>query len=206
MTTANIISPVNVEDRKALGIKPGDTVRVSQKIEEKGKTRIQVFEGLALATKHGSEAGATFTVRRVSGGIGIEKIFPLYSPAIDKIEIVRRAKVRRAKLYYIREKVARQIRRQMRNMKMVDLSTESEIEAKEALVKAEEEEVNAKAEVEKETPNDAEDPKESNDSDESASGETADSPDDGAKDADKSSEEVEGGKETASVEETKEEN
>lgn len=124
-----ITSPVQMEDRKALGIKPGDTVRVHQKIVDKGKTRIQVFEGLVLARKHGTEAGATFTVRKVSSGIGVEKIFPLYSPLIDKIEIVKRAKVRRAKLYYIREKVAREIKRQMRRMSLVSMSTESEIDA-----------------------------------------------------------------------------
>lgn len=122
------ISPVNIEKRKELGIRPGDTVRVWQKIEEKGKTRLQAFEGLVLSRKHGSEPGATFTVRRVASGVGIEKIFPLYSPMIDKIEIVRRSRVRRAKLYYIREKVAREIRRQMRHMKQVNLSTGSDIE------------------------------------------------------------------------------
>ena len=126
----NIISPVNIEDRQSINIGPGDTVRVWQKIEEKGKTRLQAFEGIVLAKKHGNESGATFTVRRVSGGVGVEKIFPLYSPAIDKIEVIRRAKVRRSKLYHIREKAARQIRRQMRNMKIVDLSTESDMEAK----------------------------------------------------------------------------
>lgn len=118
-----VISPVNTEDRRALDMRPGDTVRVWQKIEEKGKTRLQAFEGLVLARKHGTEAGATFTVRRVSGGIGVEKVFPLYSPMIDRIEVTRRAKVRRAKLYYIRKKVAREIKRQMRNMRMVTIST-----------------------------------------------------------------------------------
>ena len=122
------VSPVNMEDRKNLGITSGDTVRVHQKIQDKGKTRIQVFEGLVLARKHGDEPGATFTVRKVVDGIGVEKIFPLYSPLIDKIEIVRRSKVRRAKLYYIREKVAREIRRQMRRMRLMGTSTESETE------------------------------------------------------------------------------
>lgn len=122
-------SPVNMEDRKQLGIKPGDTVRVHQKIQDKGKTRIQVFEGLVLARKHGNEPGATFTVRRVSSNVGVEKIYPLYSPNIDKIEIIKRAKVRRAKLYFIREKVAREIKRQMRRMRMMDLASESEAEA-----------------------------------------------------------------------------
>ncbi len=122
------ISPVNMEDRKNLGVKSGDTVRVHQKIQDKGKTRIQIFEGLVLARKHGTEAGATFTVRKVVDGIGVEKIYPLYSPLIDKIEIVRRSKVRRSKLYYIREKVAREIRRQMRRMRLMGVSSESETE------------------------------------------------------------------------------
>ena len=117
-------TPVRTEERAQLGIKPGDTVRVHQKVIEKGKTRLQVFEGLVLAVKHGTEAGATFTVRATMSGIGVEKIFPLYSPVIDKIEIVRRSKVRRAKLYFIREKVAREVRRQLRNMRMVKLSTD----------------------------------------------------------------------------------
>jgi len=105
---------VRTEERTKLGIRPGDTVRVHQKVIEKGKTRLQVFEGLVLAVKHGTEAGATFTVRATLSGIGVEKIFPLYSPIIDKIEITKRSKVRRAKLYFIREKVAREVKRQMR--------------------------------------------------------------------------------------------
>lgn len=133
------ISPVNIEDRAKLGISPGDTVRVWIKVQEKGKTRLQPFEGLVLAHKHGNEPGATFTVRKVASGVGVEKIFLLYSPNIDKIEIIRRAKVRRAKLYYIREKAAREIRRQMRNMRLVQLATESDIAAKEALQQAQDE-------------------------------------------------------------------
>ncbi|MFM2415141.1 MAG: hypothetical protein RI911_834 [Candidatus Parcubacteria bacterium] len=123
-----VISPVNMTDRKELGIRAGDTVRVHQKIQDKGKTRLQVFEGVVLARKHGAEAGATFTVRKVASGVGVEKIFPLYSPNIDKIEIVKRAKVRRAKLYYIREKVAREIKRQMRRMSLVSIGTLSDSE------------------------------------------------------------------------------
>lgn len=116
-------TPVAQDERTKLGIRPGDTVRVHQKVVEKGKTRLQVFEGLVLAVKHGTEAGATFTVRATLSGVGVEKIFPLYSPIIEKIDIVRRSKVRRAKLYFIREKVAREVRRQLRNMRMVNLST-----------------------------------------------------------------------------------
>jgi len=135
-------SPVNVDERKKLDIRAGDTVRVHQKITEikHGKAankketttknvRIQVFEGLVLAKKHGSEAGATFTVRATLSGVGVEKIFPLYSPNIDRIEIVRRSKVRRAKLYYIRDKVAREMRRGLRKMVEMNVSTESEREA-----------------------------------------------------------------------------
>ena len=111
-----VTSPVQMADRKALGIKPGDTVKVHQKIVDKGKTRLQVFEGVVLARKHGDEPGATFTVRKVSSGVGVEKIFPLYTPLIEQIEIVKRAKVRRAKLYYIRDKAAKEIRRKMKRI------------------------------------------------------------------------------------------
>ena len=124
-------SPVNMKDRQQLGLRAGDTVRVHQKIQDKGKTRIQVFEGLVLSRKHGNEPGATFTVRKITSGVGVEKIYPLYSPNIDKIEITKRAKVRRAKLYYIREKVAREIKRQMRRLSLVSFGTESEAEAAE---------------------------------------------------------------------------
>jgi large subunit ribosomal protein L19 len=130
------ISSVNIKNRQEIGIRAGDTVRVSQKIQEKGKTRIQIFEGLVLARKHGNEPGATFTVRKVSKGVGVEKIFPLYSPMIDKIEVTRRSKVRRAKLYFIREKVAREIRKQMRNMRMVNIATKSDMEEKDEAAKA----------------------------------------------------------------------
>lgn len=89
-------------------IRPGATVKVHQKIKEKTpkgeiKERIQIFEGVVLARKHGSEAGATITVRKISEGIGVEKIFPLHSPMITKIDIVRMGKVRRSKLYFLRD-------------------------------------------------------------------------------------------------------
>ena len=121
------ISPVDIEARKNLDIRPGDTVRVWQKIEEKGKVRLQVFEGLVLARKHGREAGGTFTVRRVASGVGVEKIFPLYAPMIDRVEIVKRSRVRRAKLYYIREKVAREARRQLRRTRLMTVPVKKEI-------------------------------------------------------------------------------
>src|SRR3989344_5519680 len=106
-TNKNVISTVNIEERKSIDLRSGDTVKIWQKVKEKDKVRLQAFEGLVLARKHGSEAGATFTVRKVMDGVGVEKIFPLYSPMIGKIEILRRSKVRRAKLYYVREKAAK---------------------------------------------------------------------------------------------------
>lgn len=124
-----VVSPVNIEARKNLDLRSGDTVRVYQKIEDKGKTRLQAFEGLVLSRKHGTEPGATFTVRRSTGGYGVEKIFPLYSPMIDKIEILKRSKVRRGKLYYIREKALKQISKRMKMM-FVDISDEVEEEVK----------------------------------------------------------------------------
>jgi len=111
-----IISPVNIEARKNLDLRTGDTVKVYQKIEDKGKTRLQVFEGLVLSRKHGAEAGATFTVRRNSNGYGVEKIFPLYSPMIDKIEVVKRSHTRRSKLYYIRDKALKQANKRLKMM------------------------------------------------------------------------------------------
>ena len=107
--------PKALANRREMDVRTGETVRVHVKIEEKGKTRIQMFEGLVIATKHGREPGATFTVRKIAHGVGVERIFPLYSPMIDKIEIVRRTSVRRSKLYFIREKVTRDIRRKLRN-------------------------------------------------------------------------------------------
>lgn len=141
----NIISPVNIKERQILDIRSGDTVCVTQKIIEKDKktgkpkTRLQDFEGLCLAVKHGKEAGGTVTLRKVASGVGVERIFPIYSPMIEKIEVVKRSKVRRAKLYHIRKKAAKEIRRQMRNIEEVPEvadSVEDLVEPKEE-VKAE---------------------------------------------------------------------
>jgi len=117
--TKEVITPVDFKKRQNLRLRAGDTVRVSIKIQEKNKTRLQAFEGLVLARRHGNEPGATFTVRRMSSGVGVEKIFPLYSPMIDSIEVVRRAKVRQANLYHIRRKAAKEVRRQMKNQRIV---------------------------------------------------------------------------------------
>ncbi|MBP0979246.1 MAG: 50S ribosomal protein L19 [Oscillospiraceae bacterium] len=84
----------------------GDTVKVHVKIKEGERERIQVFEGTVIAKKHGG-ISQTFTVRRVSYGVGVERIFPIHSPKVDKVEIVRQGKVRRAKLYYLRDRVGK---------------------------------------------------------------------------------------------------
>lgn len=117
MESKIVTSPIDMAARAKLGLRSGDTVRVWQKIKEGEKSRLQAFEGLILSRKHGDEAGATFTVRKVIDGVGVERIFPLYSPMIDEIEIVRKSKVRRSKLYFVREKATKEIRRQMRNLR-----------------------------------------------------------------------------------------
>lgn len=90
-------------DRKIFEFRSGDTVRVNVKIKEGDKSRIQVFEGVVIAIKRNG-LSSTFTVRKVSVGYGVERIFPLYSPTIQTIEVVKRGRVRRAKLYYLRER------------------------------------------------------------------------------------------------------
>ncbi|MDP3954172.1 MAG: 50S ribosomal protein L19 [bacterium] len=95
-------------------IRPGFTVRVHQKVTEGEKTRVQIFEGIVIAKKHGNGANGTVTVRKIASGVGVERIFPLHSPNIQKFEIVKTSKVRRAKLYYLRDKAAKEIRRKMK--------------------------------------------------------------------------------------------
>lgn len=89
-----------------LPIEIGSTVKVHVKIKEGSRERIQIFEGTVIAKKHGG-ISETFTVRRVAYGVGVEKVFPLHSPNIEKVEVVRRGKVRRAKLYYLRDRVGK---------------------------------------------------------------------------------------------------
>ena len=117
-------SPVDIEERKKLNFKAGDTIIVWSKIPEeknavKGgaiKYRLQAFEGIVLARKHGTESGATFTVRKVASGVGVERIFPLYSPMVSKIEITKKARARRSKLYYVRTKAVKDVRKKMRSV------------------------------------------------------------------------------------------
>ncbi len=107
-------------------IRPGMTIKVHQKIKEGAKSRIQVFEGMVIARKHGSGPSATITVRKVSNGIGVERIFPLNLPAIEKFEVIKTSKVRRAKLYYLRTKSAREIRKKVKS-RSIETKTGQEI-------------------------------------------------------------------------------
>ncbi len=100
----NIIETLEKEQMRldVPDFKPGDTIRVHARIKEGEKERIQVFQGVVIRKRKGN-TGATFTVRKVSYGIGVERIFPMHSPSIDKVEIVSRGRVRRARLYYLRQ-------------------------------------------------------------------------------------------------------
>ena len=92
--------------KETANVQVGDTVRVHVKVKEGSRERIQVFEGTVIAKKHGG-IEETITVRRISYGVGVEKVFPVHSPSIDHIEVVRNGKVRRAKLYYLRSRVGK---------------------------------------------------------------------------------------------------
>jgi large subunit ribosomal protein L19 len=136
---ATAFSPIDVAARKKIAFSSGDTVRVWSKVKDKDKYRLQAFEGLVLARKHGTSPTATFTVRKVSNGVGVERIFPLYSPMVDKIEVTKKSKARRSKLYYIRDKAAKEIRRKMKAIvsgkAVVDeVEGEVEVETPEAAV------------------------------------------------------------------------
>ena len=138
MKTTIKLSPVDIEARKALDFSSGDVVRVWNKIKENdGKTRLQAFEGMILARKHGTEAGATFTVRKVASGVGVERIFPLFGVNIDKVEVVRRSRTRRSKLYYVRDKALRDVRRKLKKdtrvVKKDGVTTVEAVETEEAV-------------------------------------------------------------------------
>ena len=104
----DLIKELNKEalQKEIANVQVGDTVRVHVKVKEGSRERIQVFEGTVIAKKHGG-IEETITVRRISYGVGVEKVFPIHSPSIDHIEVVRNGKVRRAKLYYLRGRVGK---------------------------------------------------------------------------------------------------
>jgi large subunit ribosomal protein L19 len=111
------------KDRR--GFQPGDTVRVSVKVIEGEKERIQAFEGVVIR-RRGGGASASFTVRRISYGVGVERTFPLHSPRIDKIQVMKRAAVRRSKLYYLRDLAGKAARLKEKRMAQVPMSGEPE--------------------------------------------------------------------------------
>ncbi len=122
----NIESVVEVKPNPNIpDITFGDTVKVSTKVVEGDKERIQVFQGVIIRIKH-SGAGSSFTVRRVTYGVGVERTFPLYSPRLEKVEIVRRGKTRRAKLYYLRGLSAKTSRLKERRLSPQELQQEQE--------------------------------------------------------------------------------
>ena len=104
----DLIKELNKETlaKESANVQIGDTIRVHVKVKEGSRERIQVFEGTVIAKKHGG-IEETITVRRLSYGVGVEKVFPVHSPSIDHIEVVRNGKVRRAKLYYLRGRVGK---------------------------------------------------------------------------------------------------
>ncbi len=109
-------------------IKPGATVRVFERVKEGDKERVSRFEGLILARKHGSEAGATFTVRTTIAGVGVEKVFPIHSPVIEKVEIIQTPrKVSRSKLYYVRSLSRKRVREKTGILSQTDKKVEKEV-------------------------------------------------------------------------------
>lgn len=121
-------------------IRPGDTVRVSFLVTEGDKTRLQLFEGICLSTKHGQTLDGSFTLRKISAGIGVERTFPLHSPLLQKIEKIKSRKVRRAKLYFVRDLVGKKAKRarEEKDYKMwEEVTSEEELDKIEADKKAE---------------------------------------------------------------------
>lgn len=113
-------------------IHPGDTIKVHFKITEGSKTRVQVFEGICIARKHGNTLDGSFTLRKLSSGVGVERTFPIHSPLITKIEKVKSRKVRRAKLYFVRDLVGKKAKktRESKDFKMWEEATSEEELAK----------------------------------------------------------------------------
>jgi len=122
-------------------IRPGDTITVYQKIQEKGKERTQPFEGVVIAKKHGKGVSSTITVRKISSGVGVEKIFPLHSPTIERIEITKRAKVRRSKLYFLRGAKGKKARLKRKDFVKIIAEEKPKEEATEEPIKEEPKEV-----------------------------------------------------------------
>ena len=113
-------------------LQAGDIVKVYQKVKEQDKERIQIFEGVVLAKKHGKGVSGTITVRKISQGVGVERIFPLHSPLVEKIEVARKTKVRQAKLYYLRSLQGKKARLKAKEFNLEPVQEEKKEEAMEA--------------------------------------------------------------------------
>ncbi len=111
MNKLSLFKAAFAPEKKFEDLRVGWTVKIHQKLKEKEKAKNQTFEGMIIAKKHGSELGGTITVRKMSGGIGVEKILPLNLPSIEKIEVLKKPRVSRAKLYFLREKSSKEIRK-----------------------------------------------------------------------------------------------
>lgn len=129
----------------APALQTGDVVKVYRKIVEGGKERVQMFQGMVLATRGGQSSSQTITVRKVSNGVGVELVLPVHSPMIEKIELVKKAKTRRSKLYYIREKTAKSLK-----LKYKDIAEFAAVEEEAPAVEVKSEEVPAEAEIKEE--------------------------------------------------------
>ena len=111
-------------------IKPGDTLRVSEKVVGDTKKKSQVFEGILISRKHGKGINATFTLRAIISGVGVEKVYPIHSPLIEKIEVIKRGKARRAKLYYLRGVTDKKIRKKLKSEVVSSASKNTKKEVK----------------------------------------------------------------------------
>ncbi len=141
------LTEFNLNQRKSKKypeFRAGDIVKVHRRIKEGEKERVQIFEGIIIAKKGGQSSSPTITVRKVSSGVGVELVLPVYSPSIDTIEVVKRAKVKRAKLYYIRDKSAKSLRLKYKDIAKFGV-TEEAVEEKEI---AEKDEVIAESKAE----------------------------------------------------------
>ncbi|MFA6184199.1 MAG: 50S ribosomal protein L19 [Parcubacteria group bacterium] len=137
----------NLNQRKVKNypeFKTGDIVKVHRRIKEGEKERVQIFEGIIIAKKGGQSSSPMITVRKVSGGVGVELVLPVYSPSIDNIEVVKRAKVKRAKLYYIRDKSAKSLRLKYKDIAKFAVAEEI---AEEKVVSESKEDVSEKEEI-----------------------------------------------------------
>ncbi|NTU66317.1 MAG: 50S ribosomal protein L19 [Candidatus Moranbacteria bacterium] len=130
---------------KKMDFQAGDVVKVSLRIKEGGKERIQNFEGLVIAVKGGQSSSPKITVRKVSNGVGVEMIIPILSKNVEKIELIKRAKVRRAKLYYVRGLTTKQSRMKYKDLSKYAATEEEEVKEEEKEEAAEEKAVEAKA-------------------------------------------------------------